>query len=504
MDEDNIEDRLGYLLPQHEFFHQGMVLADCESELVRDGSRGLEGGAFFAATLLNRKEAQTSKGKHSMDALKDFYALKSDARFIQYFLHKFDLDPQKDNTPDLMKHASSDKKLEYLHSMVSECLRDLLPFFEKSTLEETSSLLQDHPLQKGKSSSLLASTSSPNISVPDTLDTSSLITNEVAEATAAEIISHEPKESINLVDYLVKTSVTVSSRRTKTVFVCRKCSYESKYETVCLSHIEVCLEDLNREVEDQNVDAEECVLGEDNHDGNGDADREVEENLRLEKEDMYFNYKNGEFFMDAIFAIMTIFERFGDGVGCLIVSKILLPIFHGLNHSNYSSSIHRFVTRILCEANPREGLKLVHERFSNRVGQPGKNIFRDRRMEFRIGITKKLIENLGPNFCDKTVQQVNHMVDVKEDLYIKTRLSHGVSIRSGRHVPRSDETDFLTLVQNLTETKAHLKIKGRRFGDFKLHEDLMNDKRFDRAKFFRWITNKNKEAKEIIEAKNAS
>ena len=79
-----------------------MVLADCESELVRDGSRGLEGGAFFAATLLNRKEAQTSKGKHSMDALKDFYALKSDARFIQYFLHKFDLDPQKDNTPNLM------------------------------------------------------------------------------------------------------------------------------------------------------------------------------------------------------------------------------------------------------------------------------------------------------------------------------------------------------------------------------------------------------------------
>ena len=39
------------------------------------------------------------------------------------------------------------------------------------------------------------------------------------------------------------------------------------------------------------------------------------------------------------------------------------------------------------------GLELVHERFSNRVGQPGKNIFRDRRMEFRIGFTKKPIEN---------------------------------------------------------------------------------------------------------------
>ena len=35
----------------------------------------------------------------------------------------------------------------------------------------------------------------------------------------------------------------------------------------------------------------------------------------------------------------------------------------------------------------------VHERFSNRVGQSGKNIFRDRRIEFRIGFTKKPIEN---------------------------------------------------------------------------------------------------------------
>jgi hypothetical protein len=227
LDEDNSEDRLGYLLPQHEYFHQGMVHADCESELVRDGSRGLEGGSFFAATLLNRKEAQTSKGKHAMDALKDFYAVKSDARFIQYFMHKFDLDPQKDNTPDGMKHASSEKKLEYLHIMVSECLKDLMPFFKKSSLENVSSLLQDHPLQKGrKSSSLLESSSSPTIFVPETLDTSSLITNEVAEATAAEIIFHEPEEIIHPEDYLVKTSVTVSSKRTKTVFCCKICSFE--------------------------------------------------------------------------------------------------------------------------------------------------------------------------------------------------------------------------------------------------------------------------------------
>ena len=104
----------------------------------------------------------------------------------------------------------------------------------------------------------------------------------------------------------------------------------------------------------------------------------------------------------------------------------------------------------------RKVLKLVHKRFSNRSGKPGKNVFRDRRMEFRIGIIKKLIGNLGPNFSDESVKQVNHMVDIKEELYNTTRLSHGVTIRSGRHVPRSDAKDFKLLVDNLTKTEAHM------------------------------------------------
>ena len=42
-----------------------MALADCESELFRDDSRG----------------------KNAMDGFKDHYILKSDARFLQYFFH---------------------------------------------------------------------------------------------------------------------------------------------------------------------------------------------------------------------------------------------------------------------------------------------------------------------------------------------------------------------------------------------------------------------------------
>ena len=85
--------------------------------------------------------------------------------------------------------------------------------------------------------------------------------------------------------------------------------------------------------------------------------------------DMYWNYKSGEFLVDSLFSIGTIFEKFGDGLGMLILSKMLLPLLHGLKHSNYTNSIHRFVTRMLCECTPREGIKLLHERFSNKVGK---------------------------------------------------------------------------------------------------------------------------------------
>ena len=94
-----------------------MVIADCEAELVRDPSRGLEGGAFFVATMLNRKDAKTGQGKHSLDAMKDFMLLKSDARFCQYFIKKYDLNPEVDNTPAHLKTASHDRKEVFIHNI---------------------------------------------------------------------------------------------------------------------------------------------------------------------------------------------------------------------------------------------------------------------------------------------------------------------------------------------------------------------------------------------------
>ena len=183
-----------------------------------------------------------------------------------------------------------------------------------------------------------------------------------------------------------------------------------------------------------------------------------------------------------------------------VQSKMLLPILHGLRHTNYSMSIHRFITCVLCEATPKEGLKLIHERFSNKEGKVGGNIFKDRRMEHRIGTLKRLIGNLGPNFDEEHVQLVNKTVEIKEELFYVTRKTHGVGIRSGNHVPRDDSPDYKLILDFLQENEAHIKKKdGRTFGDYDLPEDLFDY--FDRAQFYRWVTGKNEEAAGILEAK---
>ena len=145
MDESTEKDKLNFLQIAHEYFHQGMVLADIENELFRDGSRGLEGGAYFAATLLNRKEARTKKGKEAIDAFEEFFLLKSDVRFCQYTIKKYGLQLNKDNTPSHLKTAQKEEKLSYIYGLVANSLKDLMPCF--SNAKDVDPELTDHPVR---------------------------------------------------------------------------------------------------------------------------------------------------------------------------------------------------------------------------------------------------------------------------------------------------------------------------------------------------------------------
>ena len=526
MDESTKEGRLDFILPQHEFFHQYFVLADCENQLFREKSRGLPGGSFLLATILNRKDVKSKKGKDAIEAFKEFFLLKSDAMFNNYFIYKYQLDDLVDNSPPLLKHSSSEVKAKYLYDLVSEALKDLLPHFKSAEMDLCE--LDDFPLTEGRivdkpaplpAPAVPAPMAAPAVPAPElappparpamVLDSPNAIDKAMVEATVTQL--QTPIDIDDMIQkHMLKCSSSVSSSRTRNEFSCKLCSYKTKYESICVSHVANCLKklclspeaSLDPAVMEEEGDVDspsispESVTDMDNDNSNDTEGSQTEH----PEPDFYWNFKCGEFFLDSLFAIATIYEKHGDGLGMMIQSKMLLPLLLGLRHTNYTASIHRYVTRILCECTPKEGLKVLHERFSNKEGKVGGNIFKDRRMEHRIRTLKTLIGNLGPNFDQDHVQLINKVVEIKEELFYKTRKSHGVGVRTGNHVARDDTADYLATLEFLSVNEAHLRKSGREFGEYDLPADPMLY--FDRAPFFRWITGKNEEAAAILENRN--
>ena len=146
------------------------------------------------------------------------------------------------------------------------------------------------------------------------------------------------------------------------MYECRICKFKSGIKSVVTAHVFNCLTSLKG-----NVDVNE-------REANGND------------QDHFFNFKNGEFFIDSLILISLNFERYGNGLGMYIISKVMLPFMHKLGHSNYSNTIHRFICRVISCSTPQEGLKMIHERFANRRGKSGGNIFKDRRVEYRIRV----------------------------------------------------------------------------------------------------------------------
>ena len=475
VDEQSEEDKLGFLIPTHEYFHQSFCWTDCILELFRNSSKGLDGGFYFIATMLNRKDVKVKHGKHSYDEFEDFFRLFSDALFCNFFIEKHSLDINQDNTPPTLKGSDKSNKLNYLHNLVAESLKEMLPCFKNCKMSDD--LLVDYPLALGKRQHVYQSQSSTEKMKKPTLMTSCAIDSNLAIATVNQIQTQTQTPSQTHVKEHKKKKVL----KGKKTYLCDICNAEFKYESICNVHIKTCL--INQTVRFK------------------DDFYENKTEVNKSDQDMFWNYNCGQFFMLSLFMLSTIFEKWGDGLGMFLLCKIQLPIYHGLGHCNYSTTIHRFISRVLSEATPREAYRMIHERFVNRTGKPGGNIFKDKAMEYRIGALKKLIANLGPNFGEQSVQQINKVVDIKEELFNFTRLSHGISVRSGNHNPRSDLADFELIMKVLKDHTAHTKVNGRSFGKFDLSEDLIKSGKFDDGKFYKWITEKNAEFSQSVKAK---
>ena len=244
-------------------------MADCENQLIRDTSRGLDGGSFYCASLLNRKDAKMRKGKEAIEELNDFFILKSHARFCHLLIKKYKLNKDIDNTPTLLRKADPHKKARYIHDLVADVLRDLLPDYSKC--EFSNPQLHDFPLSEGRKSQ-------------EGNDRTSTTLAE-AEETCGQNMEYYSNVAGDLIS--MSGSSTISYFKSKKGFNCSYCKFTSKFEAVCKAHVKICKSNENT-TSDQTRSSEKIANATCNEPAS---------------EDMYWNYKNAEFFLDSHIAI---------------------------------------------------------------------------------------------------------------------------------------------------------------------------------------------------------
>ena len=265
--------------------------------------------------------------------------------FNNYFIYKYQLDDLVDNSPPLLKHSSSEVKAKYLYDLVSEALKDLLPHFKSAQMDLGE--LDDFPLTEGR----IVDKPTPVPAPPPTrpamvLGSPNAIDKAMVEATVTQL--QTPIDIDDMIQkHMLKCSSSVSSSRTRNEFSCKLCSYKTKYESICVSHVANCLKKLSLSPEasldpavmEQEGDVDspsispESVTDMDNGNSNDTEGSQTEH----PEPDFYWNFKCGEFFLDSLFAIATIYEKYGDGLGMMIQSKMLLPLLLGLGHTNYTA-----------------------------------------------------------------------------------------------------------------------------------------------------------------------
>ena len=103
-----------------------------------------------------------------------------------------------------------------------------------------------------------------------------------------------------------------------------------------------------------------------------------------------------------------------------------------------------------------------------------------------------------------SIKKINEIIDIKEKLHHHARKVHGVTKRSGAHNQRSDEKDYNLLLENLYQNKAHQIVSKREFGNLKYPDNFLDSDIFNKALFFRWITQKNREAEATFQCAQAN
>ena len=179
----------------------------------------------------------------------------------------------------------------------------------------------------------------------------------------------------------------------------------------------------------------------------------------------------------------------GDGERVLRCWRLFLPHFQVAGHTKYSLAAFNVQLQIKATLSPNAAHQVVWHRFVNSRGGIGKNIPCDLYNEHVNRLVKRIIQNMGPNLTEASLQRAARSVSTLHVICQTFDKQSGVPHGTVAHSTRPDRVDVLKVVGTVMQHKLLTPVPGRKHNSFPtLHLDPLH--KWDIKKAKTWIEKK--------------
>ena len=156
----------------------------------------------------------------------------------------------------------------------------------------------------------------------------------------------------------------------------------------------------------------------------------------------------------------------GDGERVLRCWRLFLPHFRVAGHTKYSLAAFNVQLQIKATLSPNAAHQVVWHRFVNSRGGIGKNISRDLYNEHVNRLVKHIIQNMGPNLTEASLQRAARSVSTLHVICQTFDKQSGVPHSTVAHSTRPDRVDVLKVVGTVMQHKLLTPVPGRKHTSF--------------------------------------
>ena len=133
--------------------------------------------------------------------------------------------------------------------------------------------------------------------------------------------------------------------------------------------------------------------------------------------------------------------------------EVILPYFQAAGHTKYSLAALNIQLQTNVTLSPNGAHQVMWHRFVNSKGGMGNNIPCDLYNEHINRLVKYIIQNMGPNLTEASLQQAACSVSTLHTICVAFDTQSGVSYGTAAHLTRPDTQDVIKVVSTVLSNR---------------------------------------------------